>query len=156
MQVFLPFKSPLETAKCLDKRRLHKQIVECYQIMKAIKGESQAWKNHPICKMYKDNLKFLEAYTKTLELYKELSNFLQTNIQSDLNLQDRAERMNKEALSLLPSFITEEYCDIMKRRLYTKNNNYYSQFAELGECDYNLYFVDGEWWKYINGKKIQL
>ena len=141
MQIFLPYKSPLETAKCLDKRRLNKQIIECHQIMRAINGETKAWQNHPICKMYSNHLSFVSAYTETLEAYK--------------NNSPKIEAINEKALSLLPSFITDEYCDVMKRRLYTKDKNYYSQFAEYGECEYNLYFVDGEWRKYVNGVRKQ-
>lgn len=43
----------------------------------------------------------------------------------------------------------------MKRRLYTKDNNHYKQWADLGESEENWYFVDGEWVKYRNGKKIK-
>ena len=43
----------------------------------------------------------------------------------------------------------------MKKRLYTKDNVYYFYFGVWGECDYNLYFVDGEWKKYKNGKIIK-
>ena len=141
MQIFLPYINIIEVAKCLDNRRLHKQIVECYQIMKAIKGESEAWKNHPICKMYKNNLKFLEAYTKTLELYKELSKNT-----TDSVLKNRMEVANKEAMSLIPSFITEEYLSTMKGRLYVKDSSHYAVFAPYEQFgDQNMYFVDDEW-----------
>ena len=51
MNVFV-IGSPIETAKCLDPRRLNKQIIECKQILKAIDGETKAWANHPATKMY--------------------------------------------------------------------------------------------------------
>lgn len=40
MQVFTPYPEPFKTADCLDSRRLNKQIIECRQILAAIKGES--------------------------------------------------------------------------------------------------------------------
>jgi hypothetical protein len=43
----------------------------------------------------------------------------------------------------------------MKRRLYSKDNEHYKQWAYLGESEVNWYFVDGEWRKYINGKRIE-
>ena len=46
-----------------------------------------------------------------------------------------------------------EYYDQMKRRLYTKDKSWYSQWAHLGESVENWYFVDGEWRKYVNGKR---
>ena len=42
MQIFLPYKDIFETAKCLDIKRLNKQIIECEQILNTIDGESRA------------------------------------------------------------------------------------------------------------------
>lgn len=53
-----------------------------------------------------------------------------------------------------PSFHTQDYYDQMKRRLYTKDKEHYKQWAYLGESQENWYFVDGEWRKYVNGKRI--
>lgn len=41
MQVFTPYPQPFACADCLDPRRLNKQIIECKQILAAIRGESQ-------------------------------------------------------------------------------------------------------------------
>ena len=38
---------------------------------------------------------------------------------------------------------------------WLKNKEHYKQFAEYGESQVNLYFVDGEWRKYVNGKRIE-
>ena len=73
MQVFLPYNNILKIANCLDKKRLNKQIIECKQIIKAIKGETKTWANHPICKMYKDDLDFLGMYLGVLGLYQKLT-----------------------------------------------------------------------------------
>jgi hypothetical protein len=59
------------------------------------------------------------------------------------------------AESCKPPFHTQEYYDQMKRRLYTKDPEHYKQWAHLGESDENLYFVDGEWRKYVNGKRVE-
>lgn len=53
MQTFLPYESFTESAKCLDYRRLGKQRVEAYQILRALTGESKGWTNHPATKMWK-------------------------------------------------------------------------------------------------------
>lgn len=45
--------SPVETARALDLRRLHKQIIECQQILDALNGKC-AWSNHPCTLQYKD------------------------------------------------------------------------------------------------------
>jgi hypothetical protein len=54
-----------------------------------------------------------------------------------------------------PKFHTHEYLDNMKSRLYTKDPILYSDFSKYGKSEINMYFVDGEWRKYINGKRIE-
>jgi hypothetical protein len=62
MQTFLPYRDFEETARCLDYRRLGKQRVECKQILSAIRGETNAWANHPAVKMWKDHVDTLKHY----------------------------------------------------------------------------------------------
>ena len=52
MQTFLPYESFLETAKCLDYRRLGKQRVEALQILNTLLRSSNGWRNHPAVKMW--------------------------------------------------------------------------------------------------------
>ena len=60
MQVFVPFQNPFECAQALDPRRFNKQILECEQILKAIRGESTAWANHPCVLMYRQYVDWLK------------------------------------------------------------------------------------------------
>ena len=69
MNVFI-IGTPLETAKALDKKRLNKQIIECGQMLKAIAGESTAWKNHPATKMYNYHQEWLKLYMHCLNAYR--------------------------------------------------------------------------------------
>ena len=62
MQTFLPYSSFIESAKCLDYRRLGKQRVEAYQILRALTGESKGWVNHPATKMWKGYERVLAMY----------------------------------------------------------------------------------------------
>lgn len=73
MQVFLPYNTIAETAACLykDKRRYNKQIIECGQIIAAIKGESNAWSNHPIVWQYRDYADYLVCYKACLEHHRD-------------------------------------------------------------------------------------
>jgi len=52
MQTFLPLPDFRETAKVLDYRRLGKQRVEAWQILKALRGETKGWRNHPAVLMW--------------------------------------------------------------------------------------------------------
>ena len=51
-----------ECAKALDYKRLGKQRVEAYQILRTLKGHSHGWKNHPAVKMWR-------GYEDALALY---------------------------------------------------------------------------------------
>lgn len=143
MQVFVPYPSPIDVAKCLDRRRLRKQIVECDQILEAIAGESQAWKNHPVVKMYFNNPTWLWYYRETLESY-------------TMGLLTLAKQYSSQCdCYFRPSFLTQDLCNQHKRRLYTKARELYPQFAEFGTSEENWYFVDGRIIKYKDGKQIK-
>ena len=141
MQVFVPFPSPIDVARCLDKRRLRKQIIECDQILAAINGDSKAWFNHPVVKMYSKHKFWLYHYREVLSYY--LQGYPQV-----------AKYTSNTAGLDRPPFLTDEFCDQHKRRLYTKAPDLYPQFAKYGTSDENWYFVDGELVKYINGKRV--
>lgn len=62
MQTFLPHSDFVTSAQVLDYRRLGKQRVEAYQILRTLNGQSNGWKNHPATKMW-------EGYETALGLY---------------------------------------------------------------------------------------
>lgn len=142
MQVFTPYPEPFKTADCLDGRRLNKQIIECKQILAAIKGESKAWKNHPVVKQYKNHIQYLHAYMMCLISFKG-------------DCLDAAIYYSRYAMRYRPEFLTTEFCNQHKRRLYTKDNEFYWMFYKYGESNENWYFVDGKLLRYINGKVIK-
>lgn len=51
MQTFLPYPDYSESAQCLDNKRLGKQRVECFQILRAIDGIG-GYQNHPAVRMW--------------------------------------------------------------------------------------------------------
>ncbi len=53
MQTFLPYPEPTRSAMCLDDRRLGKQRVEALQLLRALKGETTGWANHPAARMWR-------------------------------------------------------------------------------------------------------
>lgn len=140
MQVFI-VGSPLETAMALDGARLRKQIIEVRQILDALNG-AKAWRNHPCVLQYRGYEMWLGFYKYCLEYY------------ANGWLRD-AKIENDYAESCKPSFHTQEYYDQMKRRLFEKDEEHYKQWSHLGKSDENWYFVDGEWRKYVNGKRVE-
>lgn len=62
MQTFLPYSDFKKSANSMDNKRLNKQIVEVYQILRAINKETKGWQNHPATIMWK-------GYENALALY---------------------------------------------------------------------------------------
>lgn len=62
MQTFLPHPSFVDSAKCLDNKRLGKQRVEAWTILQTILGKSIGWSNHPAVKMWKGHSLALALY----------------------------------------------------------------------------------------------
>ena len=61
MQTFLPYPNFKKSLHALDCRRLGKQRVEAYQIIRAIKFGG-GWENHPAVKMWRGHTNALKLY----------------------------------------------------------------------------------------------
>lgn len=53
MQTFLPYADFEKSVGCLDRARLGKQRVEAVQILRALRGETRGWVNHPATRMWR-------------------------------------------------------------------------------------------------------
>lgn len=62
MQTFLPYPSFYDSARVLDNRRLGKQRVEAYQILRTLCGQSQGWRHHPAVRMWRGHECVLMSY----------------------------------------------------------------------------------------------
>jgi len=62
VQTFLPYSSFLASAAALDDRRLGKQRVETFQILRALVFPAYAWKNHPAVAMWRGFTPALVGY----------------------------------------------------------------------------------------------
>ena len=142
MQIFI-IGSALDTFNILDKRRLRKQLLESNQILRTLVGASEAWKNHPCILQYKDHIFWLSNYNKCLFHY----------INSGSNCP-QVQHYNRLCEESKPYFHTEEFLNQMKRRLYTKDPDYYSIWSYLGISDENWYYVNNEMRIYKKGKRI--
>ena len=156
MQVFVPFQDPFECAKVLDSRRFNKQILECKQILKAIRGESTAWANHPCVLMYKDHADWLQMYLNAFECYKAYKDLLEEDFDEAMVHFFLASEWGEKAMSCFPSFLTDSFTSQHRRRLYTKSPHFYMMWADLGTSDENWYYVNGEWRIYINGRIVKV
>lgn len=62
MQTFLPYPDPRASAAVLDDRRLGKQRVETFQVLRAITWPTYGWKHHPVTRMWRGFVPALVAY----------------------------------------------------------------------------------------------
>src|SRR5687768_368968 len=62
MQTFLPYPDLVASCRVLDDRRLGKQRVETFQILRALTWPAYAWKNHPAVAMWRGFVPALVAY----------------------------------------------------------------------------------------------
>ena len=120
MQTFLPYRSYLESVRCLDYRRLGKQRVEAKQIHSIITGqaESNAWRNHPAVLMWQGNSATLAAYYNAC-------------------VKEWIRRGYKNTMPLLlpvnyhikPKWLTDSLCMSHRSNLLRKDVEYYGQFG---------------------------
>lgn len=62
VNTFLPYADFTKTAQALDYRRLGKQRVEAWQILRALLGLTQGWRNHPAANMWRGHERALCEY----------------------------------------------------------------------------------------------
>jgi hypothetical protein len=62
LQTYLPFPDFRASARALDYRRLGKQRVECYQILRVLGGHTRAWRTHPAVLMWRGHRGALVRY----------------------------------------------------------------------------------------------
>ncbi|MDQ1083993.1 MULTISPECIES: MSMEG_6728 family protein [Microbacterium] len=62
MQTFLPYPSFVDSARALDLKRLGKQRVETFQLLRALTVPGHGWRHHPAAKMWDGHLPALVAY----------------------------------------------------------------------------------------------
>lgn len=62
MQTFLPYADFADSARVLDYKRLGKQRVETWQLIRAINGETRGWATHPAAVMWRGHVPALARY----------------------------------------------------------------------------------------------
>lgn len=147
MQTFLPYKSFSKSAQVLDNRRLNKQILEGYQILKVLSSDDPfaAWRNHPAVLMWKNAEYTLLNYV--LAMVKEAN---VRGIKTDKNLYNIL-TLKKEKSGSWRNKMPAWYSDTAKinrlteshrANLYRKDPEYYDRFMYdkanpcCGKCQY--------------------
>lgn len=82
MQTFLPYPEFDKSAAVLDRKRLGKQRVEAYQILRAIE-DGNGWGNHPIVKMWTGFENALKLYSNAM-----VKEWIRRGYQNSLEIYD--------------------------------------------------------------------
>jgi len=138
MQTFLPYKDFIQSAKCLDNKRLGKQRVEAFQILLALlsidknlqpKEKPSHWSNHPATKIWRGYEYSLCIYAMCMCDEWRLRGFNSTvhiklqKIWTDILLQ-------KEGVNLViyPTWLDENFCRAHQSNLLRKDYAHYSKY----------------------------
>jgi len=142
MQTFLPYPAMRDSLDALDNKRLNKQILETYQILKVLSGQSQsnAWRNHPAVLMWEGAENELWRYGQTAMVLAEMR-----GIKTDKNKQNFKD-LAKIAVSgwgdeepawrINPTTI-KRVNTTHKANLYRKDPEYYAEYAFAVNDEYN-------------------
>jgi hypothetical protein len=146
VNVFILTDSPKECVKYLDYRRLGKQRVEAKQIIDVIEKKSGGWYDHPVTKMWINNVEALKYYFNccvdewSKRGYKNtMEKFV---FDSEINEAD-----------ILPWFYkNKQIQNCYKASLLRKNTEYYTGKIT---CDDNYMMHGYIWISKLNEKQIQ-
>ena len=138
MQTFMPYGPDYsKSVKSLDNKRLGKQRVETYQILKALLGESKGWTNHPATRMWRGHeFQLYEYQTATCAEWSRRG-FKDTVIESTKNLiMEKGVRPTYNA----PDWASNKALAITHRaNLYLKDPIFYAWFED--EAKYYMEYV---------------
>jgi len=127
MQTFLPYSSYEKSAQILDRMRLGKQRVEAWQILRALRGETKGWVNHPATKMWRGHEFNLCQYGIAICAEWEYRGY------QDTLLPKFVETMNDYGITENPWWLGHDPLHISHQsNLYRKDAEHYSVFADIG------------------------
>jgi hypothetical protein len=146
MQTFLPALSYTFTAQHLDNKRLNKQILECYQILKVLSTDGVAWRNHPAVLMWEGSESHLYTYVNTM--VKEAKQRGIKTINNEENIKILHKQFGKNWGTKIPIWSSNK--DKLNRvitthraNLYRKDPIYYAEFASAVTSEHNKPCCDG-------------
>lgn len=134
MQTFLSEPTIRECAKALDNKRLNKQILEGYQILKVLSNASPsgAWRNHPAVLMWKNHEHSLMSYIKSMVVEAKLRG-IKTD-KNESNLKELEYKYSNLWGKGQPKwFLSKEHDRVIathRANLYNKDPEYYHHYKQ--------------------------
>lgn len=126
MQTFLPEMSFTASFRAFDNRRLGKQRVEAYQILRTLHNESDGWKNHPAVKMWRGHERALLAYTRSC-CNEWIRRGFKDTILEKIKKYDKDDP-NEVLIFNYPPWYNLEFCESHRSNLIRKFPKHYREF----------------------------
>jgi hypothetical protein len=148
MQTFLPYPAKRDSLDVLDNKRLNKQILECYQILKVLSNQSPsgAWRNHPAVLMWKGAENELWRYAMTAIALADMRGIKTENNLANLKALAKVAVLswgdNDPAWMKNPT-VVKRVTTTHKANLYRKDPIYYAHFADAVNDKYNQPCCEG-------------
>lgn len=131
MQTFLPYSSFEESAKVLDYKRLGKQRVEAWQILRAIDGVTKGWSKHPAALQWRGYEGALCEYGRVMCREWIARGYRDTMLERFPNLP-----------VVIPPWLGDERLHVSHRaNLVRKDENYYRSFFPDVDKDMPYFWV---------------
>jgi hypothetical protein len=142
----MPYSKYSLTAQHLDNKRLNKQILEGYQILKVISTNGKAWRNHPAVLMWEDSEHHLYNYINAMVKEAKHRGIKTENNEANLNVLYK--QFGKTWGSKTPDwYLDKEKLNRViathRANLYLKDPEYYVEFAQEINNPYNKPCCDG-------------
>lgn len=148
MQTFLPHPAMRDSLDALDNKRLNKQVLETYQILKVLSGQSpsNAWRNHPAVLMWEGAEDELWRYGMTAIAMADMRNIKTennlANFKSLAKISATHWQNNEPAWRKNPT-IVKRVNTTHQANLYRKDPIYYEHYADSVNNEYNKPCCDG-------------
>ncbi len=137
MQTFLPSSNSIFAAQALDNKRLNKQILEGYQILNVLSGNSMGWRNHPAVLMWAGHEGALLEYVKDMIVEAKHRGIKTENNEDNIN-RISSKSWNTEKPEWMKNKLKlSKVVATHKANLYRKDPIYYAEFASAVNSEYN-------------------
>ena len=142
MQTFLPHPSKRESLDALDNKRLNKQILECYQILKVLSKQSpsNAWRNHPAVLMWEGAENELWRYAMTAVKLADMRGIKTENNLANLKALAKTSVLSwgdNDPAWVKSPIVIKRVNATHKANLYRKDPIFYAEFASSVNDPYN-------------------
>lgn len=142
MQTFLPSTNFAWAAQMLDSKRLNKQILEGYQILNVLSGQSPTggWRNHPAVLMWKNHEGALSKYLDYMITEAKIRG-IKTD-KNELNIKTLFNKVGKSWNYTMPKWFDNDLDSMRivtthRANLFKKDPIYYAKFQYAMNSSYN-------------------